>query len=601
MKLTRSVFLLMLALLVMVPFSLYSQSSPQITAGELQKHVKYLASDELEGRRVGSKGANAAADYIANELKTYGLKPLGDKGTYFQNFDFVSGIKLDKINTLAVTISGKSEGLTPEKDYRPLGFSSSESYSGGVVFVGYGISDTSKKYNDYAGIDVKGKAVMLLRNAPPSDSLRDFGMVAALRYKAAKARELGAKAIIVVTGSEDSENDDLMKLAYDNASGGAGILAINITRKAADAILKTAGTTVKALQLEINKTKSPKPVVLPNVSLQLTVSLKEIIENARNVVGILEGNDPSLKDQIIIVGAHYDHLGWGGEGSLKPDTVAIHHGADDNASGTSGMLELAQWFASSKAALKRTMVFMAFSGEEEGLLGSGYYVNHPIIPLEKTVVMLNMDMIGRLKGRRLIVNGVGTSQGFEALVKKLNTDSMFVLSMTKDGFGASDQASFYGKKIPVLFFFTDIHSDYHRPSDTWDKLNYPGMELVVRYAGAIATDLDQTADKPAYIAVEAPKQQSTGRNSRVYMGTIPDFGEQVQGMKLSGVREGSPAAKAGLQAGDIIVKFGRVEIKNLYDFTYALGEYKPGDPVEVIIKRGNESKTMHVILEKRSN
>ena len=268
MKLTRSVFLLMLALLVMVPFSLYSQSSPQITAGELQKHVKYLASDELEGRRVGSKGANAAADYIANELKTYGLKPLGDKGTYFQNFDFVSGIKLDKINTLAVTISGKSEGLTPEKDYRPLGFSSSESYSGGVVFVGYGISDTSKKYNDYAGIDVKGKAVMLLRNAPPSDSLRDFGMVAALRYKAAKARELGAKAIIVVTGSEDSENDDLMKLAYDNASGGAGILAINITRKAADAILKTAGTTVKALQLEINKTKSPKPVVATDRKLK---------------------------------------------------------------------------------------------------------------------------------------------------------------------------------------------------------------------------------------------------------------------------------------------------------------------------------------------
>jgi aminopeptidase YwaD len=601
MKLTRSVFLLMLALLVMVPFSLYSQSSPQITAGELQKHVKYLASDELEGRRVGSKGANVAADYIANEMKTYGLKPLGDKGTYYQNFDFVSGIKLDKINTLAVTISGKPEGLTPDKDYRPLGFSSSDSYSGGVVFVGYGISDTSKKYNDYAGIDVKGKAVMLLRNAPPSDSLRDFGMVAALRYKAAKARELGAKAIIVVTGSEDSENDDLMKLAYDNASGGAGILAINITRKTADDILKTAGTTVKALQLEINRTKSPKSVALSNVSLQLTVSLKEIVENARNVVGVLEGNDPLLKDQIIIVGAHYDHLGWGGEGSLKPDTVAIHHGADDNASGTSGMLELAQWFASSKTALKRTMVFMAFSGEEEGLLGSGYYVNHPIIPLEKTVVMLNMDMIGRLKGRRLIVNGVGTSQGFETLVKKLNTDSMFVLSMTKDGFGASDQASFYGKKIPVLFFFTDIHSDYHRPSDTWDKLNYPGMELVVRYAGAIATDLDQTADKPAYIAVEAPKQQSTGRNSRVYMGTIPDFGEQVQGMKLSGVREGSPAAKAGLQAGDIIVKFGRVEIKNLYDFTYALGEYKPGDPVEVVIKRGNESKTMHVILEKRSN
>ena len=244
---------------------------------------------------------------------------------------------------------------------------------------------------------------------------------------------------------------------------------------------------------------------------------------------------------------------------------------------------------------------MAFTGEEEGLLGSGYYVNHPILPLENMVSMLNMDMIGRLNTRKLIVNGVGTSQGFEALAKKYNTDSMFVLTLTKDGFGASDQASFYGKKIPVLFFFTDIHSDYHRPSDTYDKLNYSGMEQVVRYAHAIATDLDQTTEKPAYVAVEMPRQQMTGRSTRVYMGTIPDFGEQVAGFKLSGVREGSPAAKAGLQAGDIIVKFGKVEIKNLYDFTYALGEYKPGDEVDVVIKRGDESRTIKVILEKRSN
>ena len=367
MKLIRPLLMYSLALLVVASFSLFAQSSPQITAAELQKHVKYLASDELEGRRVGSKGANAAADYIAKEMKSYGLKPIGDKGTYFQNFDFVAGITLLKTNSLDLIISGKTVNLAVDKDYRPLGFSSSDSYSGGVVFVGYGISDTSKKYDDYAGIDVKGKAVMVIRNAPPSDSTKDLGMFAALRYKASKARELGAKALIVVTGPEDSDNDDLMKLSYDNASGGAGILAVNITRKTADEILKASGQTIKTLQQGINKTKSPGSISLLNVNLQLTVSLKEVIENARNVVGILEGSDSVLKDQIIVVGAHYDHLGMGGEGSLKPDTVAIHHGADDNASGTSSMLELAQAFATSKSTLKRSIVFMAFSTSCRGI------------------------------------------------------------------------------------------------------------------------------------------------------------------------------------------------------------------------------------------
>jgi len=316
---------------------------------------------------------------------------------------------------------------------------------------------------------------------------------------------------------------------------------------------------------------------------------------------MLEGTDPHLKEQIMVIGAHYDHLGMGGPESRLPDTVAVHHGADDNASGTAGVLELAQAFAGSRNILGRSMIFVAFTGEEEGVLGSDYYVKHPIMPLEKTVAMLNMDMIGRLNSRKLIVNGVGTSPGFESLARKYNTDSMFVLRLTRDGYGSSDQSNFYLKKIPVLFFFTDIHPDYHRPSDTYDKINYSGMEQVVRYVRAIAAELDRTDDKPEYLAVEAPRQQTTGRGARVNMGTIPDFGEQVEGYKLSGVREGSPAAKAGLQAGDIIVRFGKIGIKNLYDYTYALGEYKPGDEVDVIVKRGNDSITLHVILEKRSN
>jgi aminopeptidase YwaD len=596
---SRSV-LYTLSMVVVLPLLVIAQSNPQITGAELLKHVKYLASDALEGRRIGSGGANAASEYIANEMKSYGLKPIGDNETYFQNFDFVNAVKLQGTNSLSVKLSGKAVDLATDRDYRPLGFSQCSSFTGGVIFVGYGISDSAKGYDDYAGVNVAGKAVIVFRNSPPSDSAKDLRAGSSLRYKASKARELGAKALIVVTGPEDSDNDDLMQLRYDNSSGSASILAVNITRKTADEIFRTSGTSVALLQGEINRLRSPKSFSLPNVEISINVSLKEIPVNARNVVGMLEGNDPLLKDQIILIGAHYDHLGMGGEGSFVPDSIAVHHGADDNASGTSGLLELAQAFASTKAKLRRGIVFVAFTGEEVGLLGSGYYVNHPILPLENTVAMLNMDMIGRLRDRKLVVNGVGTSPQFEALAKKYNADSTFVLTLTKDGYGSSDQSAFYGKKIPVLFFFTDIHPDYHRPSDTYDRLNYVGMEQVVRYISALATELDESSEKPTYVATEVPRQQMTARGPQVYMGTIPDFGEQVAGLKLSGVREGSPAAKAGLAAGDIIVKFGKVDIRNLYDFNFALGEYKPGDQVDVIIKRGDNSKTVHVILEKRS-
>jgi len=278
----------------------------------------------------------------------------------------------------------------------------------------------------------------------------------------------------------------------------------------------------------------------------------------------------------------------------------VHYGADDNASGTAGVLELAQAFASKRQILKRSILFIAFSGEELGALGSGYYVNKPLFPLDQTVTMLNMDMIGRMKEKTLIVYGVGTSPGFEALATKYNKDSTFTLKLVRDGFGPSDQASFYAKQIPVFHFFTDTHQDYHKPSDTYDRLNYPGAEKILKYIESMILELVSTNEKPQYVAVQMPRQQAGGRSARVTMGTIPDFGEQVQGMKLGGVREGGPEAKAGLQAGDVIVKLGRVEIKSLYDFTYALGELKPGDEVEVVFKRGTETKTAKVKLERRN-
>ncbi|MBI4428946.1 MAG: M28 family peptidase [Ignavibacteriales bacterium] len=575
---------------------------PEITASEVYEHIKYLASDELEGRKSGSKGAQLAAKYLEKEFKSYGLKPLGDQGTFFQKFDFLAGVKLGAKNSFAYRVSGKQNQLKLDDEFRPLSFSSSGSYSGEVVFAGYGISAPDQKYDDYHGVQVKDKAVIVMRNSPAGDTPHnEFTAFTSLRYKVSKAKELGAKAILIVTGPLDSDEDKLMRLAFDQTSGGAGIPAINLTRAATERILQSS---LSDLQKEINQKKTPGSFVVKGASLSLEADVLETREVTENVVGFLEGNDAKLKEEVLVIGAHYDHLGYGGEGSgsLKPDTVAIHNGADDNASGTAGLLELAQFFASKKNDLKRSMLFIAFSGEELGLLGSAYYMKNPTMPIERMIAMVNMDEIGRLKDRKLIVYGMGTSPGFESLVTKYNKDSTFDLNLQKDGFGPSDHSSFYAKKIPVFHFFTDIHPDYHRPSDDYDKINSQGAKQILDLIANISTELLSAEARPLYAQVEAPRQPAGGGRDgmRTYTGTIPDFGEQAEGMKLAGVREGSPAAKAGLQAGDIIVKFGKVDIKNLYDYTYALGEYKPGDEVDVVVIRGKEKLSMKVKLERRN-
>ncbi len=593
-------------IVLLFPLILVAQARrlPEITAAELRDHVKVLASDSLEGRKAGSAGADKAARYIASEFKLDGLTPMGDEGTFFQRFDFVAGVKLGTKNSCVVDAQGTTMSLVLNEQFRPLGFSSNNEFSGEVVFAGYGISAPDKNYDDYKGLDVTNKAVIVLRYAPTTDSTRiSFEEFSSLRYKASKAKELGAKALLVVTGPLDSDNDDLIKLSYDQSTGNAGITAVSVTRAVVIGFLQGMGTTIKSLQDEIVKSKQPHSMPIKDLKVAIRADVEEIPNQSANVVGYLEGSDPTLKNDIVVIGAHYDHLGYGGEGSgsLRPDTVEIHHGADDNASGTSGLLELAQAFSSRRNELKRSLLFISFTGEEEGLLGSGYYVKNPTIPLERTVAMINMDMIGRLNNRKLIVYGTGTSREFDSLLTAHNADSAFALSLKKDGFGPSDQSSFYGKHIPVYFFFTDLHTDYHRPSDTWDRLNYEGMEKVVRFVEAVALDIDQESNRPKYIAVETPKTSgNVGRGYRVYMGTIPDFGEEVEGLKISGASKGSPASKAGLQAGDIIVKFGNIDVKNLYDFSYALGEHKPGDEVEVIVKRGGKMLTMKVKLEKRN-
>lgn len=597
-------FLLIISLIVGCSTTQPVFVSRDITVEELRRHVKYLASDEMEGRRSGTRGNDFAEQYITKEYKSYRLIPAGDNNTYTQQFEFVSDLKPGKNNQLAVFSGEQQYRFIPDIDFRPLPFSSDTSVSGPLAFVGYGISADTLHYDDYTNIDVKGKVVIILRYSPDGKNQQSpFGDYTALRKKIMVARDKGALAVVFVTGPADEEKDALTPLRQERGFGNAGIAVIQLKRDAANLIFQSVGRDLKTVQKEINDTKKPVSFDFPGTIVNLQTHIVKIYSKTANVIGYIEGNDPKLKDEYVIIGAHFDHIGMGGEGSgsLQPDTTAVHNGADDNASGVAGLLEIAQYFSAHKHELRRSFVFTAFTGEELGLLGSSNYVKHPPFPLEKTVAMLNMDMIGRLKDSALTVQGVGTSPVWKEIIERQNADSVFKLKLGQDGFGSSDHATFNGKDIPVLFFFTGLHSDYHKPSDDWDLINYDGEKLVSDFVVRIIKDLDRVEEKPKFTKVEMTPSQREGaqRGFRVSFGIMPDFGDDAQGLKISGTRAGSPAQKAGLKNGDIIIKFGDKDVKNIYDLTYLLGEFKPGDEVDVVVIRGEEKLTLKAKLEAR--
>lgn len=577
-------------------------SSPEITIPELQGHIQYLTADRLAGRGTGSDGNRLAAEYIAAEFARYGLEPAGDAGTYFQEFKFTAGIEAGALNAFAVSAGDRRVSFQQGTEVRPLSFSTDTAFSLPLAFVGYGITDTSLQYDDYEGVDVRGKIVVMLRYTPEGKRTESkFYTHASIRTKAFTARERGASGMIFVTGPLDADSAVLYPLMYDRGMGTSGIAAISMTADACETMMQLAGKNLRSTQEQINSSKKPRSFDLAGVSGHLQTEIKKIQKSTRNILGVLKAAAPGTIDETLVIGAHMDHLGMGGagSGSLKPDTVAIHHGADDNASGTAGLLETAQYLSARRSALRRSVLFASFSGEEIGLLGSDYYVKHPTIPLSSSIGMINMDMIGRLKDSALVVEGIGTSPGFEELVRKENTDPSIVLKLKQDGYGPSDHASFYSKDMPVLFFFTNLHDDYHRPSDTWDKINYTGEAQVVSLVSRIAERLAAAPERPAFIKVAAPAVSNERRDVRVSLGVVPDYAEDIAGLKISGTRPGSAAEKAGLKADDVIVKFGKKEIKNIYDFTAVLGDYKPGDEVVIVVKRGTEEVSLKAILQGR--
>jgi len=649
-----------LALVIALTFTVALAQQPSSTTpsvDRLRQVIAYLASDALEGRRTGTPGANDAAHYIAGEFNRFGLRPglqiarpartRGEnQARYLQPFPYVAGVELGKTNSLQITRPGLSDApTTPQaftvlEDWIPLGFSTNANIQNTeIAFAGYGISSAELKYDDYSVSAASGRVAVVLSGTPEGDNPHgQFVRAGEVRFKAAAARAAGARALVIITSEKSLNDDRLARLSYDN-SGEAGLPVIVVSRSIGASLLGTSDEDLSAYEkmadarngattrseLSPANPSSTRAVRLPvgGISVSLKTDIVRRESPSFNVIGVLPGSDPKLKGEAIVIGAHYDHLGRGGEGSLAAREGDIHHGADDNASGVAGLIELARMLSSQK--LKRTVVFIAFSGEEEGLIGSSYYVNHPIVPLANTVAMINMDMIGRLKDRNLIVGGVGTAQEWRSLIDadnsvgsmtvSLNTAraggppssaslpivvgangqpvvtmdpaKQFLLTLNEDGYGPSDHSSFYARQVPVLFFWTGTHNDYHKPSDTADKINYEGEARIVSFVARIIRDIDQSDKRPTY-AVARSESQGRSMGFRVYLGTIPNYAESNDGLKLDGVRDDSPASKAGLKAGDRIVKMAGHEVKNVYDYTYALGEMKAGQEYEVGIVRGSE-------------
>lgn len=595
-----------LSVLIIVLFTLSVQAqdkihSSDITAQEIKASVFYLASDAMKGRFTGSPEERKAGDYIKNEFLLYGLKPAFN-GSWFQEFPFVEKVEMTKANSLALEVKSKKQSLKAGTDFTTVSYSGKGNAAGELVFAGYGISAPKINYDDYEGIDVKGKIVVVMRYHPEHDSAKsEFGKYASFRNKATVAKEKGAVAIILVNGYLPVNDDDpLMDLRYDGAPAMKDISVQQVKRNFVDDLFNADEKSFTEIQKQIDTSKKPSSFLFTNSKVSLSTEIKEIVKKGRNVAGMIEGSDPVLKNEYIVIGGHYDHLGIDQlkESSLdRSKEKLIHNGADDNASGAAGVLELAEKFASMQGLLKRSILFAAFSGEELGILGSTYMTNNFPVDIKNVIAMLNMDMIGRLNEENsLTIIGAGTSSMWKELLNQKNTYG-FKLGMSDGGSGGSDQQAFSNKNVPVLFFFTGTHSDYHKPTDDAEKINFEGEEKVANYVFDIALAVDKLDKRPQYVKVEEPAARpGGGGKTRVTVGTVPEFGYNGNGYKISGVTDGSPAAKAGIKAGDIIIKFGPKTVSNIYDFMYASQDYKAGDKVDIVVLRRNTEMTFNVEL-----
>src|SRR6266550_676479 len=565
-------------------------------ATQFQRDVQVLASDRMEGRGLGTHGIELAADWIESQLSAVS-KPAFPNHSYRQPFRVKIGVARAEGNQLT--------GVA-DADWAPLGMSSSGPFQGEVAFVGYGIAAPPLNYDDFAGIDLKGKIALMLRYEPQE---RDESSVfdgkrpsrwSAMRYKVLQARERGAVAVIFVTGpAQDEGKEFLPVLKNDGPQSPAGIPVLQVKTSVA----QKWGIDLAQFQKDVDADLKPRSRVLP-IDIDGRVSLRNTYAHTANLAGLLPGAGP-LSREVVVLGAHYDHLGYGGEGSMKPNVHAIHNGADDNASGTVAVLLAARRVAHDFAKTRnhRTFVAVLFSAEEVGLGGSSWFVDHSPAALDHVVAMVNLDMVGMLRDDQLAALGADTAPEWKPALELAATATHMKVAARGDGYGPSDQTSFYAKRIPVIHFFTGAHERYHTPEDKWNTLNYAGAARVTEFTADVVERLVRGDVTPKYARLAAPPAlEGDSRGYGAYLGTVPDYRAMDAtsgGVLLADVRKGGPADLAGIKGGDRIVEMAGTHIENLYDMTFALQDHRPGQTIDVVVIRNGQRQTLRATLGTR--
>jgi len=567
--------------------------NPEITVSDIRENINFLASDSLKGRKAGEPGGLMAAEYIRSKFDAAGLELLYDNG--FQYFNLVASAEMGNGNELTIGDKKYEAGV----DFQPYAFSANTEVEAGVVFTGYGIEvdRDSLQWNDFDGVDVSGNWMMALQGDPDLDNPNSpYLEFSTERAKGLTASDRNAAGLILVAGPKFIEKDELSSLFFDKNSSRFSIPVLQVTRAVANELLKGTGETVASLESKMEEKKSGVNLTTDtSLKVKVNVELKE--KTTQNVVAMLPGNDPVLKDEFLVVGGHYDHLGMGGpgSGSRAVDTIAVHNGADDNASGVSAVIQLAEKLAGEKAN-KRSIVFIAFGAEEMGLVGSKAFTNDPVVDLEKVEAMFNFDMVGRLdSARALSIGGTKTSKETEQILTDLNTG--FKLAFSGEGIGPSDHASFYLQDIPVFFFSTGAHPDYHTPQDDADLINYEGAKAVTEYAEKVVLEVANRNENLTFQEAGSKFQRSRGGRFKVTFGIMPDYaGLEERGMRIDGVTKDKPAYRAGMKKGDIITAIEGKPVKNIYDYMARLQTLEAGQRVSVDIIRDDKPTVLIVEL-----
>ena len=593
-----------IALLLTLAASTAISYAQTAVASRTKPHVEVLASERLEGREAGSQGERLAADYIAAQLARAGARPLPGRADMFVPFEFTAGSRDGGSRIAIARGAGAPQTFAIGTQVQALSFSDDAEVSGAAIFAGYGLVVPESQnfgYDSYATIDVKDKIVVVLRYFPEDADQQTRAILARyadLRYKAMAARQRGARALLVVTGPRSPNAGETIPMNFDTALAGSGIPAASIGRDVAAALF-VGGKPLQEVQQELD-TANPHVAGfdLPNVTVTLKTAVVRERQTARNVVAYLPATTPvgAVDQPWIAVGAHYDHLGRGGKGNslaAPADRTAVHYGADDNASGTAAVLAIAEALANQPR--RRHVVLALWSAEEIGLVGSNAFATMPPVPLNQLAAYLNFDMVGRMQDNKLIVQATGTSPVWARLLERSNVAAGFDLIVQPDPYQPTDVATFNLASVVSLSFTTGSHPDYHKPSDTADKINYPDLDRIVDMSVAIIRAVADAEQAPQFTKVDQPVSRGSIAGVRVTTGTIPDYATEVKGLLLGGVTGGGPAEKAGLLKGDIIVEIAGKTIANIYDYTFALELLKVDQAVKVVYTRNGEKRETQLI------